>query len=114
MKRVVLFALVLLSCRHRGEGTNIPEFGTCVVGPDRTSVCAAGLFCNAGYEEREGNTYFKYGTCMRQKTDGDECYASVAGMCAPPTKCVFDVPDNRNQSGRVDFGHCRQQSLSTP
>lgn len=114
MKRIALFALVLLSCRHRGEGTNIAEFATCVVGPNRNSVCAAGLFCDAGYEEREGNTYVKYGACIRQKRDGDECYSNTAGMCEPSTQCVNDVPDNRNQSGRIDFGHCRQKSLSTP
>ena len=111
MKRIVLVALVLLSCRHRGEGTNIPEFGTCVVGPNRTSVCAAGLFCDAGYEEREGNTYVKYGNCIRQKKEGDECFANTAGMCEPPTRCVFDVPENRNQSGRVEYGHCRLPTL---
>jgi hypothetical protein len=113
MRRVSLFALVLLSCRHRGEGTNIPEFGKCVEG-NRTSICAAGLFCDTSnaYEEREGNDYVRYGTCTRPKEVGAVCSARVRGMCRAPAVCVEDSGPN-NGTRAAYAGHCQQQSLST-
>ena len=109
MRRVVLFALALLSCHHRGEGTNIAEFGNCVTGPNRTSVCAAGLFCDTskGFLEREGNTYVRHGNCIKSKDVGDVCYSNIEGMCRAPAMCVEDTSWNNGTRGAYE-GRCRQ------
>ena len=92
-----------MSCRGKGEGTNIPEGKVCI-GLSPQSTCAAGLFCDTSRSyvvRRDANTYVKYGLCTKMKNVEEAC--TDAGECLPPGMCDLRYDP---RTGKTD-GVCR-------
>ena len=96
MKRIALVALIALACRSHSEGTNIKEFGECIVG-DPGSACAQDLFCDPSKSSRgevlKGSTYVLYGACVKKKAVGEACDVNAPGACQSPAVCASDGLD---------------------